>query len=241
MSQISHKNSEMPCQAEDHRHERKFLVSGLEQALVELALKTNPLCFRESYNPRFVNSLYLDSRYFNSFRENIEGYLDREKVRLRWYGELNSQTNSVVLEFKYKRGLVVFKERFPLKDIFLESRINRRDLLEAIRANDLPKVCRDKVSVTGPVLICRYKRKYFETVGLPFRATVDVGMCYIGFLGQSLNFGSQIVDRQSVILELKYPPTYESLAKEITEAFPFRVTKSSKYVMGLQSLFGCAE
>jgi len=241
MLQNFQKNSVMPSQAEDHRHERKFLVLGLEQALVELALKTNPLCFRESYNPRFVNSLYLDTRYFSSFRENIEGYSDREKVRLRWYGELNSQNNSAVLEFKYKRGLVVFKERFPLKDVFLRSGIYRRNLLEEIRANNLPKASWDKVSVTDPVLICRYKRKYFETVGLPFRATVDVGMCYIGFLGQSLNLELQIVDRQSVILELKYPPKYEYLAKEITEAFPFRVTKSSKYVMGLQSLFGCTE
>ncbi len=43
-------------------------------------------------------------------------------------------------------------------------------------------------------------------------------------------------DDFSVIMEVKYDEKYENNANYITDNFPFRLTKSSKYVAGLQLL-----
>jgi hypothetical protein len=44
--------------------------------------------------------------------------------------------------------------------------------------------------------------------------------------------------RQTSILELKYDHEQDEEAGFITNHLPFRMTKSSKYVMGIESFYG---
>ena len=45
------------------------------------------------------------------------------------------------------------------------------------------------------------------------------------------------IDYDSVILELKYDQENDQEAQDITTIFPFRITKNSKYVTGVQKIF----
>ena len=54
-------------------------------------------------------------------------------------------------------------------------------------------------------------------------------------LFNSLKFN--LVDRANLVLELKYNQEYDSFAEKITNAFPFRMTKSSKYVAAIDQLY----
>ena len=49
-------------------------------------------------------------------------------------------------------------------------------------------------------------------------------------------FLKSVKDFKSVILELKYQEEYDEEANSIINQFPFRLSKSSKYVNGIQQL-----
>jgi len=44
-------------------------------------------------------------------------------------------------------------------------------------------------------------------------------------------------DSLSMIMELKYSPTYQLESNNIAQEFPFRVIKNSKYVRGIQIIY----
>ena len=50
-------------------------------------------------------------------------------------------------------------------------------------------------------------------------------------------FLNSYFDNASVILELKYDQEHDFGASHITSSFPFRITKSSKYVSGVEKTF----
>ena len=41
---------------------------------------------------------------------------------------------------------------------------------------------------------------------------------------------------KNIIIELKYPPNLEDEAREIMNQLPFRATKNSKYMLGIEAL-----
>ena len=41
---------------------------------------------------------------------------------------------------------------------------------------------------------------------------------------------------KNIIVELKYPPNLENEARKIMNHLPFRVTKNSKYMLGIEAL-----
>ncbi len=46
-----------------------------------------------------------------------------------------------------------------------------------------------------------------------------------------------MIDINNIILELKYNQDMDNGANYIVNCFPFRLTKSSKYVSGIESLY----
>ena len=68
--------------------------------------------FKESYSPRIVNSIYLDTTSFSAYLDSINGNQNRVKYRIRWYG--NEQLIKSKLEIKRKFGSVGNKQLFDL-------------------------------------------------------------------------------------------------------------------------------
>ena len=62
-----------------------FLISGM---------------FKETYPKRFVNSIYFDTDIYQDVWDNINGFGNRKKIRIRWYNELNN--SPVFIEEKKK-------------------------------------------------------------------------------------------------------------------------------------------
>ena len=67
------------------RNERKFIffepIESIEKLLSFIGAK-------ELYSPRMVNSIYYDTYFHKNFHEAIDGIMRRNKVRVRWYGEI---------------------------------------------------------------------------------------------------------------------------------------------------------
>lgn len=220
------------------RHERKFLTTRLSAQQVVLFLKLNSFGFRETFAARFVNSIYFDSYDLRNAKDNIDGLAERTKIRIRWYGDLKARIRRPVLEFKHKWGLAGYKARFPIAEFEFGQRVIRDLLDDALKNSELPRAVAETLHAVHPTLICRYRRRYFDALGCAVRATVDEKLTYQSPGGLSTVSSYCSTDNRGVILELKYDPDLEDLVQGVTNQFPFRLSRSSKYLMGLQRLRG---
>ena len=88
-----------------------------------------------------------------------------------------------------------------------------------------------------PTLINRYQRKYYLSFDQKFRVTLDDHLEYYPVSSPELLSSRGLKDSLSMIMELKYAPIYEPESANITQEFPFRVIKNSKYVRGIQIIY----
>ena len=70
-----------------------FLISGM---------------FKKVFPERIINSIYFDTEMFKDVWDNINGYGDRKKIRIRWYNNLNN--SKAFIEEKKKIGFVTQKK-----------------------------------------------------------------------------------------------------------------------------------
>ncbi|MBN1956459.1 MAG: polyphosphate polymerase domain-containing protein [Anaerolineae bacterium] len=219
------------------RYERKFLVDQLDAHQVRMLVKLHPALFVQPYPPRFVNNVYFDSPGLDFYHDNVRGVSDRIKVRVRWYGDLLGAIKQPTLEFKVKRGLVGAKEQYPLAPFQLAPGVSNGRLQGLLRESPLPGWAVACLHNLSAVLVNRYERWYFATRDGAYRVTVDTGLTFyrVGQLRSSL--AHRQVDPVHVIVELKYGAAHEKGAGRVSGYFPFRVTKSSKYVQGIEHVF----
>ena len=225
------------AETRDYRYERKFLVEGLDAGQVRLLVKRHPAMFYEPYPPRFINNLYLDSEDLSNYYANVAGMADRHKVRIRWYGDPLEQVKGPALEFKVKRGLVGKKHVFPFPHFGLSQGIAHQDYLALIRSSDLPPEVRLHLRSLRVVLCNRYFRHYFASKDQRFRMTIDEKMAYFRVRASGHRFSAPHRDHQHVVLELKYDLPLDPVADRIASFFPFIVTRNSKYITGIDSVY----
>ncbi len=219
------------------RYERKFFISFMNPYEVRDILSSNPAFFSEIYHTRFVNNIYFDSMNKKNYFDNIDGVPNRVKYRIRWYGELFGAIENPILEVKGKKGLLGYKEKFALKPFTLDSSFCRNTVINLIKnASDLPADVVEAILCLSPTLLNRYKRKYFQSAFGDFRATIDSEMKFFTLNDSFNSFLTSSTDDVNTILELKYPPKKDKDASKITRSFPFRLTKSSKYTTGVETL-----
>jgi hypothetical protein len=88
------------------------------------------------------------------------------------------------------------------------------------------------------VLFNRYHRHYYATHDGTFRLTVDTQLVFYKANGR---FGNQFAHHQEnargLIVELKYENEQEPQANRVAGYFPFRVTRNSKYVEGIERVY----
>jgi hypothetical protein len=223
---------------ENYRYERKFFISALTKQEVESIVKLHPAMFSEIYQQRFVNNLYFDSFGMNSYFDNVNGSMSRVKFRIRWYDDLFGFVKKPVLELKIKNGLLGRKVSFPLNSFSIsEDNFDLDVILDAVKNSDVPDALKLKFSSLEPSLLNRYNRKYYLSADGNYRITIDAEMiCYqVNAHNQSLS--QKFLDKTNTVLELKYNQDKDYYADQITNYFPFRLTKSSKYVSGVEKLY----
>lgn len=216
------------------RFERKFFVEELTFHELEAMVRLHPALFREVYPWRWVNNLYLDSPELSSYFENVAGIADRMKVRIRWYGDLRQAVERPVLELKIKRGLTGTKLAFPLDSLVSIPGVNRRILRRCFARSEMPPDIRELLKGLEPALLNRYRRKYYESSDRKVRLTLDWERGFSKFDPLGVPFLQKWPLGESTIVELKYDPDADERAAAISNEFPFRLTKSSKYVQGLE-------
>jgi len=220
------------------RYERKFLPPDLDLAGALAVAHRHPSLFREVYPPRLVNNIYLDSPRLDNYHDHVNGTANRSKTRVRWYGQPRQLIENPALEQKIKRGTVSRKETHPLPSFRLEGESAHSRLNETFRAASLPEMLRSRLQHLHPSLFNCYRRHYFLSQDRRFRLTVDSDLRFEGIDGNTNAPGSAasptLPPAVAVIIELKYSAENAGLADAVTNALPFRVTRCSKYILGIQ-------
>ena len=214
------------------RNELKFIANLPFNYSIEKFIKMNPGHFSEIYESRFINNIYFDNLNFKNYFDTINGISKRKKIRLRWYGDFFGLIDNSVLEIKKKNGKVVSKIQHDFPPFKVELSTNIENIIDNISLGSNFFFMKNK----SPSIINRYERKYFLLNNKKFRITIDKNQEFsnpknVKKPKKMYPFLSHII-----VVELKFDVKWEKEAMEITNAFPFRVNKNSKYVNALKAL-----
>ena len=199
---------------------------------------SHPSLFNEIFHKRQVNNIYLDSIELDNYRANLNGHPTREKTRIRWYGEMFQTINKPVLEIKRRFGLVGDKLAYPLNPFEISKRYCWQAIVESQKTStdqdELGQlVIIDKLSCQVPSLVNSYYRRYFLSSNGKFRITIDNEINNFATNAGWINPYS--IKEHHVIMELKYDPVDAKEAPDVSNYFPFRLARNSKYVNGINA------
>ena len=218
----------------EFRYEKKYFLSNITSTDLETFVKIHPGQFSEIFHERIVNNIYYDTFDYECLNDNVSGVSNRLKVRLRWYGEEIVKVTDPKLELKIKCGLLGTKRTIQCDPFSLfEERTFSHNIPSLNEHSEKAGIYLGQYT---PKLFNSYSRKYYLSEDKKIRITIDYNQVFSRidkFLGTNKN---KINDNQSVIMELKYGSTDSVRAIEIASYFPFRLSKSSKYVRGLARL-----
>lgn len=216
------------------RYERKFVAHKFSRLGTETVIKQNSAFFVPVFQPRMVNNIYFDTPGLDCFFDNLFGNGHRWKVRIRWYGEVFGRVDSPILEFKIKKGLVGTKKsyRLPAFEIGRDG-FDGKHLKTLFQSADIPIEVKEKLAGLQAVLLNSYRRSYFATLNKNFRVTIDDQLEYYNLRPTWNGFLAPYREELKTVVELKYDEELDSEAANITNEFPFRLNKNSKFVAGM--------
>ena len=217
------------------RHEIKFVAHASERAAVLQWVRNHWAGFSQPYPDRDINNVYFDSFELSAFHENLSGTSRRSKVRWRWYGSTTSPERGT-LEVKRRRGGLGWKLSFRTGGSDLAQGSWQR-LRQRIR-DDLDAPARIWLDANPlPVLINRYRRRYFASGDGAIRLTVDwQQQVYDQKLRSRPNLRRAANLPDTLVVELKFPVSEYHRASAIVQGLPLRLSRNSKYVIGVQAV-----
>ena len=219
--------------ADEMRFERKFCVGDIHARHVESLVRLHPHMFVSEYPDRWVNSLYLDSPGRDLFHLSATGVSPRTMVRLRWYGPLLGPVAAPYIEFKLKQNELGTKTRFALSSFRFHDGFCRQELASVLRDSDLPNGVVSSLQLLEPVIVVRYRRKYWTTAQRDFRLTLDEELQFVRPNRVCHPITAFSVDANETVLEIKYPQEHDNAIDAVAAQFPFPLSRNSKYGQGV--------
>jgi hypothetical protein len=205
------------------RFEKKFVVHGMIPELIDAWVRAHPAQFSIPFPDRQINNIYYDTPELRCYAENIAGVNQRRKFRIRWYGNFHDPIVSAKLESKYKHNELGGKDRYKI---------------EAFDLTKPPILDRQLHAQIGmdmmiPVLANSYLRRYYRSADRKFRLTIDKRIRFGSFLNRPHEIQLDM-EQTGYVIEIKYMQKFDPEVHSITNHLPFRQSKNSKYVMGVQ-------
>lgn len=218
------------------RYERKYLTMEHSPEQLRNFLLMSSYVFKPIYYKRTVNSLYFDTPDLDYFQQNLNGDSQRKKVRIRWYGQ-DTLPDQMQIEVKMRDGDLIKKEAHQFEITGGKGTNQRLDspvFLKNITlfVQDLLKGQLEEAMTLQPTLVNSYVREYFYSNHHQIRVTIDSDVKFWSLT--DVETQRQARKMSFTILECKYDTENDTLLNGLVEQLPLRVSKSSKYVMGIQ-------
>ena len=208
------------------RYERKYRIENLHLNVILQSVRLHPAGFRRIYPDRQINNIYFDTPDLLTYKENVMGIAKRNKYRVRWYGYDTHRVRKPQFEIKHRHNQVGAKTICKVEAFSLD---NLSEITQKVNSlsNDF------RYAHLSPTLLNSYVRTYFGSYNRKFRVTVDSHLRYHSWLTGSKFVGYRIEEKSVFILEIKYDRAADVDIDYVMQYFPFRQTKNSKYVNGL--------
>ncbi len=202
----------------ERRLEKKFVYRNGDDSFKFFLMSG---MFKEQYSQRTVNSIYFDTDIYQDVWDNINGFGNRKKIRLRWYNNLNN--SEVFIEEKKKINFVTQKKVQKI-GVFK----NFDDLANYINRKGFEHInfILDKKINLKKTLFIQYRRNYYELPNKKLRLTVDDN------LNIFQKYPTQYLQLDKTIVELKYDLKNSSFVNSFIKNnnLDNRNRKFSKYV-----------
>ena len=131
-----------------------------------------------------------------------------------------------------------YKKRFQLRSLSLGENNIFETIQSSIVNSNLPDEVKFRLSFLKPVLINRYKRKYFQSIINPeYRLTLDSELRFMSPGFNECHNTNSTLWYGDPIIELKYDQHLDKHISSITNDFDFRLSRFSKYVVGINTLY----
>tara|TARA_B100000586_G_scaffold143642_1_gene104038 strand:- start:119 stop:820 length:702 start_codon:yes stop_codon:yes gene_type:complete len=218
------------------RYEKKYVISSANENIFIFHLNRHPFLFERAYDDRYVNNIYFDSPSMSSYWDNVSGLSKRVKVRIRWYGDLYGHIQSPILEFKIRNNTLGSKVSFKLSEMFIDSELTIDSIHKQFNQLDVSSPIKEFLFSLRMTLMNGYSRKYYVSKDQKYRLTYDSDLQFISVDNYNNSFKHIIKPSNRRVLEIKYDEHMDDHASQISNYFPFRMTKSSKYVFGVDKL-----
>ena len=215
-----------------YRYEIKFVLDNarLSDAMQWLYSDTTA---NKTYDNRRVNSIYFDDVGFSSVRDNLAGIAQRNKLRLRWYG--NQEKSSPVFEVKTKNGRLGYKTAYPIKSIknnIMDLNIDKI-VSKCIKDLAIHDIILDKHIV--PTLQVNYEREYYETHD-SIRITIDQDIQFSDTQLHTILNENNPFPYPFQVMEIKFEPSMKDKVAKLIKPLHITPKRHSKYLVGLAVL-----
>ena len=223
---------------ENARLEIKFVSYASHFDTLMSWIHLNPFGFYSPFHDRQVNNVYFDGYDYTAYSENLSGVSERTKVRYRWYGA-SIEPCAGALEIKQKRNYFGWKLHHRVKSAPYSPEMNWYSIRKNIR---------DQISEHGrlwldlnpfPILLNRYRRRYFISEEGKIRVTVDTNQAVWDQRFKSEpNFLNKANLPDTLIVEIKFDRKDREYASQTIQGLPLRVSRHSKYMTGVNAISG---
>lgn len=222
------------------RQERKYMVSRETalalQSSLELILRRDPFCRPDGEYT--VRSQYYDSLFDRELQDNLDGLLEKRKLRIRIY---DTDSDRARLEYKCRSGSRGIKKVIPIGRGQAEA-MERGDfsfLAETGREPELFLYQRLMQGIYRPKVIVEYERRAYTYPAGNTRVTFDrdirTAVTQQGIFSEDLSFVPS-ADPEFIVMEVKFRDALPEPVRELLEKHGLRETAHSKYALARQHM-----
>ena len=206
----------------EQRIEKKFVFLPGDKKKIDLLIIEG--FFKKLYKNRRVNSIYYDTNDLDCLWDNINGFSNRDKYRVRWYNEINN--SEVFFEKKKKINQITQKTKINLGKFKNQDHLNK--FLES--KDFVNKIFKITTLNLKKTLNVSYNRDYYIDNKKKLRLTLDQKI--ITHKNFDKKFSNNFVGLDHNILEFKYQNEDSGYIRQKINnlKFNFRNQKFSKYV-----------
>ena len=220
------------------RYELKFITSSAHLFLARCWIRLHPEAFRPAYQPRQINSIYLDTPGLHDLNANLIGHRQRKKTRIRWYGQNRGEAPNPVLELKLREGYLGDKKRIAL-DAPINLTKSWQVILSQIYQEAIEKDPAWQQSLHPQMratIINQYQREYYVSPDGQLRLTLDFQQsAFSQRLTSTPNLKFKIHQADQLVIELKSAPELSQRLETAASQIPIRRSRNSKYVNAMQA------
>lgn len=199
--------------------------------------------FKEKYNCRMVSSLYFDGLNYDFAASNMSGESKRMKIRARWYSELDDSfldtfvSKSQIFNFEVKRKFNNISDKLNIGEIKFHKKDEYDSRLNSIQT-DLNSICSNHPILSAFNLVStvftNYEREYYQlNSDNKIRLTVDKNISYCNSRAIT---NPMLMSKDYLIVELKFDPEFRKKVNALLINFPFRQTRSSKFLSSIAQI-----